>query len=175
MSARLLGLFEPLPTGTDLPVLLPTDQRIARRAERECNLPVVFQLRPWHGAVLALSLVCAAGVAEAQGQPGRPGVIATLIKWTPLLFRGFAFNLLISFLAIAIGTSAGLLVGLAQISRRRVARNLARLITQFFRNAPWLVLLFYCMFLLPFQVTLVRRDDSASGLDQSDVWASRCR
>ena len=26
--------------------------------------------------------------------------------------------------------------------------------TQFFRNAPWLVLLFYCMFLLPFQVTI---------------------
>ena len=26
--------------------------------------------------------------------------------------------------------------------------------THFFRNAPWLVLLFYCMFLLPFQVTV---------------------
>ena len=26
--------------------------------------------------------------------------------------------------------------------------------TQFFRNAPWLVLLFYCMFLLPFKFTL---------------------
>lgn len=25
---------------------------------------------------------------------------------------------------------------------------------QFFRNAPWLVLLFYCMFLLPFSITL---------------------
>ena len=30
--------------------------------------------------------------------------------------------------------------------------------TQFFRNAPWLVLLFYCMFLLPFQVQRRRHD-----------------
>jgi polar amino acid transport system permease protein len=35
-----------------------------------------------------------------------------------------------------------------------VVRSAARSITHFFRNAPWLVLLFYCMFLLPVQVRL---------------------
>lgn len=73
------------------------------------------------------------------------------MKWTPLLFRGFVFNLVISFVAITIGTAAGLFLGLAQISRLGMLRGAARLITHFFRNAPWLVLLFYCMFLLPVQ------------------------
>ena len=33
-------------------------------------------------------------------------------------------------------------------------RKVAWVITQFFRNSPWLVLLFFCMLLLPFQVTV---------------------
>jgi polar amino acid transport system permease protein len=152
LRARRLGLFEPVPSGTDLPVLLPVDQQIVRRAERERGLSITFRLQAWHGAVLVLVLVCAAGVAEAQSQSGHPGIIATLIKWTPLLFRGFGFNLFISFVAIVVGTSTGLILGLAQISRRGVVRSAARLITHFFRNAPWLVLLFYCMYLLPIQV-----------------------
>ena len=28
------------------------------------------------------------------------------------------------------------------------------LVTQFFRNAPWLVLLFYCVLLMPFEVRI---------------------
>jgi polar amino acid transport system permease protein len=35
-----------------------------------------------------------------------------------------------------------------------LARCSAWLVTQFFRNAPWLVLLFFCMFLLPFEFTV---------------------
>ncbi len=35
--------------------------------------------------------------------------------------------------------------------------------TQFFRNAPWLVLLFYCMLLLPFEVRDRRHDRAAAG------------
>ncbi len=34
-------------------------------------------------------------------------------------------------------------------------RKAATFTTHFFRNAPWLVLLFYCMFLLPFQVHIL--------------------
>ena len=30
----------------------------------------------------------------------------------------------------------------------------ARIVTQLFRNSPWLVLLFLCMFLIPFEIRL---------------------
>ena len=55
---------------------------------------------------------------------------------------------------MGIGTVLGLWLGLAQLSRHAWARRLAWLTTQLFRNSPWLVLLFYFMLLLPFQVKL---------------------
>ncbi len=55
---------------------------------------------------------------------------------------------------MAIGTVLGVSLGLAQISLLRPVRASSWLVTQFFRNAPWLVLLFYCMFLLPFEVRI---------------------
>ena len=92
--------------------------------------------------------------AGAGRQPDHPSIAATIWKWTPLLARGFVFNLAISFLAMAIGTIAGFFLGFAQISLLPPVKRGAWLTTHFFRNAPWLVLLFYCMFLLPFQVTV---------------------
>ena len=53
---------------------------------------------------------------------------------------------------MAIGTALGVLLGLAQISLLPPVRGFSWFVTQFFRNAPWLVLLFYCMLLLPFEV-----------------------
>jgi polar amino acid transport system permease protein len=153
LSAGRLGLFQPLPAGTDLPVLLPVRERVALRAAREQGLGFLptLRLRSWHGALLVLVLLCASGVAEAQSAPGHASIVATLLKWTPLLLRGFVFNLAISVLAMAIGTAAGVFLGLAQISLLPPVRRVSWVATHFFRNAPWLVLLFYCMFLLPFQ------------------------
>ena len=48
----------------------------------------------------------------------------------------------------------GLFLGYAQRSLLPPVKKGAWVVTHFFRNAPWLVLLFYCMFLLPFQVTV---------------------
>ena len=94
------------------------------------------------------------GVAQAQADAGHPSILDTLWKWTPLLAKGFVFNLAISFVAMRIGTIAGLFLGIALISLLAPVRKGAWLTMHFFRNAPWLVLLFYCMFLLPFQVTV---------------------
>jgi polar amino acid transport system permease protein len=107
-----------------------------------------------HGVVLAVFLVMSIGVAQAQAGPATPLIIATMLKWTPLLAQGFALNIAMSFLAMAIGTVFGLALGLGQISLLGPIRASARLITQFFRNSPWLVLLFYCMLLLPFEVRI---------------------
>lgn len=157
MSAGRLALLAPLPEATtDLPVLLPAAERLERRAESEkvFGLPAI-ELKAWHGVLLAAVFVLATGAAEAQTAPGHASIIATIIKWTPLLFRGFVFNIVISVVAMAGGTLAGVFLGLAQISLSASVRRVAWLATNFFRNAPWLVLLFYCMYLLPFQVTVL--------------------
>jgi polar amino acid transport system permease protein len=109
-------------------------------------------LTPAHGVVLLAVFAIACGVAQAQAGAGQPSVLATLWKWLPVLLRGFVFNLAISAMAMSTGTLAGLVLGYAQISQVKAVRGVAAFVTHFFRNAPWLVLLFYCMFLLPFQV-----------------------
>jgi polar amino acid transport system permease protein len=110
----------------------------------------------WHGVALLLALIVAIGTGEAQAQvvAGKPGIIATMIKWTPLLLQGFALNIAMSFLAMAIGTVVGVPLGIAQISLLPPIRGSSWFVTQFFRNSPWLVLLFYCMLLLPFEVRI---------------------
>jgi polar amino acid transport system permease protein len=45
----------------------------------------------------------------------------------------------------------GVFLGVLQVSQTRPIRQSAWLVTQFFRNSPWLVLLFYCILLIPFQ------------------------
>ena len=106
------------------------------------------------GRTLVLFLVLfAASVAVAQAQmpAGAPSVVATLLKWTPLLFHGFLFNLAISFLAMGFGTLGGIVLGTLQISRTRAVSQPSYWFMQIFRNAPWLVLMFFVMYLLPFQ------------------------
>ena len=147
--------WRPLPCSTDLPVLMPEAARLARQAERErlAGTPVT-KLEPRHAAFILIAFLCAAGYSQAQGGSGNAPIVDTIWKWTPLLAKGFAFNIGISALAMAIGTGFGTLLGLAQLSRTAPVAKTARFVTHFFRNAPWLVLLFYCMFLLPFKVTL---------------------
>ena len=78
-----------------------------------------------------------------------------LFKWLPfLVFSGFLFNLLISVLTMLIGTMAGVLLGLAQISPIWLVRAVAKFATQLFRNSPWLVLLFIVLLALPFEITI---------------------
>ena len=71
-----------------------------------------------------------------------------------LITKGFALNILISFLTMAIGTIAGVLLGLWQISLITPVRRTAWFITQLFRNSPWLVLLFIVMLAFPFEIKI---------------------
>lgn len=130
---------------TDFPVLLPF------RLAPESNVPG-WRPNRLHALVLSGALLLSIGIGHAVAAPGAPSVLATLIKWTPLLLAGFMLNIAISFIGMAIGTVLGTFLGLAQISLLRPVRALSWFFTQFFRNAPWLVLLFYCMLLLPFEM-----------------------
>jgi polar amino acid transport system permease protein len=129
---------------SDFPVLLPF--RLPRQPS------AAWRPRPGHALALLGALGLAVGIGEAQAAPGAPSILATLLKWTPLLATGFLLNIAISFIAMAIGTVLGTFLGLAQISLLRPVRAFSWFVTQFFRNAPWLVLLFYCMLLLPFEM-----------------------
>lgn len=110
--------------------------------------------------VICLFYYFSFGAADAQGQlASRQTILEVIVKWTPLLFAGppnefggFLLNIFVSFVAMALGTMAGLFLGIGQISRLAFIRRVSWAITQLFRNSPWLVLLFYFLLLLPFQV-----------------------
>ena len=144
-----------IPDATDLPVLLPAAERLARRAAEERRLLLPRLDLDWRwGVALAIIVLLTAGVAEAQSVPGQESVFAAMAKWAPLVGKGFLLNIAISLVAITCGTMLGLFLGLAQISLLLPVRAGSWFLTQFFRNAPWLVLLFYCIFMLPYRVTI---------------------
>jgi polar amino acid transport system permease protein len=138
-------------------VLLPPRERPPLELPRLDTRHVVF--------FVAVALIVA-GSAIAQ-TPDAPPAAATealiaapatplsvIVKWAPFLLKGFIFNIVISIAAMALGTIFGVLLGLGQISLKPSVRRLSWFITQFFRNAPWLVLLFFAMFMIPFQFTI---------------------
>ncbi len=132
---------------TPLAVLLPF--RLGLAGDR-----AALRLNAWHGLILALVLTLSIGVAQAQSGPAQTSILTTILKWTPLLAQGFALNIAMSFLAMAIGTLLGFPLGLGLVSLHAPVRGISWFVTQFFRNSPWLVLLFYCMLLMPFEVSI---------------------
>ena len=99
---------------------------------------------------LAVAIVLPYGTALAA--PGDQSRWEILLIWAPLIIKGFGLNVLMSFFAVVIGTLLGALLGIAQMSPIYWMKRIAWLVTEFFRNAPTLVLLFFCMFLLPFEI-----------------------
>lgn len=102
------------------------------------------------------TLVAVAGMAAslpAWAAAGE-GSLTSLVKWIPLLLKGFAVDVGISFASMALGTLLGAVLGIGQISQTAWVGKLSGWTTQFFRNAPWLVLLFFCVMLLPNQFSL---------------------
>lgn len=90
--------------------------------------------------------------AFAQGTVTVDDAIAVLYRWAPfLLLHGFLFNVVISVFSMAIGTGLGVLGGLALVSKWRALRIAGGIVTAFFRNAPWLVLLFVVLLAFPFE------------------------
>jgi polar amino acid transport system permease protein len=115
---------------------------------------MIFQINPLAAAILCFGSVMVASSAWSAGGPTVLSPLEVIVKWAPLLLTGFAFNIAISLLAMLMGTIAGLWLGLALLSEIRIVAGVSWLVTQVFRNAPWLVLLFFVMFLVPFQVTI---------------------
>jgi len=104
--------------------------------------------------VLFAFLLLSAGIGHAQAGAGTASALEVLLRWMPLLLKAFVFNIAISVLAMAVGTATGTVLGIGQLSGSRAVHAVSWLVTQFFRNAPWLVLLFFAMFLLPFEISV---------------------
>ncbi|MDF1749333.1 MAG: amino acid ABC transporter permease [Alphaproteobacteria bacterium] len=131
---------------TDMAVMLPFKQKSYERFR--------IELKPWHGVLLAMVCFFTTTYGYATTGPEVDSILTVMLRWIPLLLKGFLFNILISVLSMAVGTAVGTMLGLAQISLIGPVRHSSWFVTQFFRNAPWLVLLFFAMYLLPFEFNI---------------------
>jgi len=143
-------------TGTDMPVLLPFRAKHNKDGffvHHGGRLFVDMKLR--HGLMIFAVFALWGGAAEAAAKVGGLAwAMASLWEWTPFILKGFSLNILISVLAMLIGTIAGAALGLMQVSLLAPVRGSSWIVTQFFRNSPWLVLLFCVMLLFPFEIDL---------------------
>ena len=147
---------------TDMPVLLPVAEKARRAAlieRREGTYRLNMQPRHLVWVVALFAVAC--GTAQAATPAGLIGPMEAMFKWMGFILwgpagalTGFALNLIISFFAMVIGTVAGAALGLMQISLLLPVRQGSWIVTQFFRNSPWLVLLFTIMLLFPFEIDL---------------------
>ncbi|MDR1935429.1 MAG: amino acid ABC transporter permease [Candidatus Accumulibacter sp.] len=111
---------------------------------------------PWSApslppTVLWFGVVALAWAALAHFQRE---TVAILWQWMPHLAAGLRMNVLISALAIAIGTLLGAIVGALELSHRRWVGAPARGYVQVFRNTPVLVLIFFTTYVFPFEIRL---------------------
>ena len=149
-------------TPTDLPVLKPFLVAGSKTWSMETFGTITADRRILIACAIFLMAWLSVDVVYAQLQSdSSQSAFATLVKWTPLMLLGppgelggFVLNIVVSFIAMALGTLMGLWLGLGQISLNPIVRRSSWAITQLFRNSPWLVLLFYIMLLMPFRVTI---------------------
>jgi polar amino acid transport system permease protein len=109
------------------------------------SVPPVPPLVLW-GAVVVLSWA-------ALGHFYRD-TMAILWQWMPHLAAGLKMNVLISLLAIALGTLAGAVIGALELTHSRWINAPMRGYVQFFRNAPILVLIFFTTYVFPFEIRI---------------------
>ncbi|WP_245571505.1 amino acid ABC transporter permease [Neorhizobium alkalisoli] len=101
-------------------------------------------------AVIAVSLFLVINVVNNQNHAGSDGsATAVLLRWMPYILEGFGLNLVMSCLAMVLATLFGVPLGIAQQSQSAFVRLPAQAVTHLFRNAPWLVVLFSVMYLIP--------------------------
>lgn len=82
-------------------------------------------------------------------------VFADLLPWLPMLGRGFVVNLGMGIAAMLLACLAGIALGAAQLAPMAWLRVPARVLTQLLRNSPWLVVMFFVMHLLPYELRIL--------------------
>ncbi len=139
---------------TDLPVLKPF--RLASFPGQISDIGFsrwLDGLNPKIMFAIVLSTLIWPVLTFAQGGFTTTQAFEALWRWLPFLVtHGFALNIVISFFTMLLGTIAGILLGLGQVSPLRILSDPSWFVTQLFRNSPWLVLLFIVMLAFPFEI-----------------------
>jgi polar amino acid transport system permease protein len=81
-------------------------------------------------------------------------MIKQLYAWTPFLLVGFGLNILISVVAMAIGTGIGWVLALLRVSNNPRRVNFSLVATEFSRSIPTIVFQFYLAFMLPSEILI---------------------
>ncbi|WDU64854.1 amino acid ABC transporter permease [Pseudomonas poae] len=81
-----------------------------------------------------------------------PTPLTLLWQWAPALLQGFGLNILMGITAMLVATLAGVLLGSQQVSAHPRLRRAAGHLSRWLRNLPWLVVMFYVAYLLPYEV-----------------------
>ena len=137
---------------TDLPVLHPYRLSVTAGHRDTGFSQWLCSLSPNTLVLVALVMLAWPVLSLAQGGYTTAQAFEALWRWLPFLVtEGFALNILISFFTMLIGTIAGVLLGLGQLSPLRPLSAVCWFATQLFRNSPWLVLLFIVMLAFPFE------------------------
>lgn len=108
--------------------------------------------RAWRPAPGGITIVLAALAAGAWYARHHGDTLWLLAEWTPSLLRAFGLNVLMGIVAIALATAGGTALGIGQCSPHRRRAATARTVTLVLRNAPWLVAVFYVMYLVPYEL-----------------------
>ncbi|MCP4980482.1 MAG: amino acid ABC transporter permease [Gammaproteobacteria bacterium] len=142
-------------TNTDLAVLKPFKFSPAGQVNDLLFSRWLAEFSPRSLFLIALILLAWPGFALAQSNYSFSQALDALWRWLPFIVgKGFVLNLVVSFMTMLVGTIAGVLLGLGQVSPVRAIAAPSWFITQLFRNSPWLVLLFIVMLALPFEIQI---------------------
>ena len=147
--------WDPFAAGTDLAVLKPFNHSQVGYVQDLHFSRWLAEFSPRHLVIIALLFCLWPGYALAQSNYSFAQAMDALWRWLPFIVsKGFLLNLIVSFLTMLIGTIAGVLLGLGQISLFRPLAHGCWFVTQIFRNSPWLVLLFIVMLAFPFEIQI---------------------
>lgn len=80
--------------------------------------------------------------------------LAVLWTWTPFLAGGFVWNVIVSLVAMSLGTVLGGALAFARAGSRRRLAGWATSITHVTRNIPTFVFLYYLAYLIPFEIEI---------------------
>ena len=80
--------------------------------------------------------------------------VDVLWAWSPYLAEGFGWNIIVSLVAMAVGTIVGMVLALLRGGSHWSVRHSGGAVTTLARNAPTFVMLFYLAYIIPTEFEL---------------------
>ena len=109
------------------------------------------------GALLiSLGLVYGYRTPEVLGAlAGLSSVLLTGAPGFQSIGGGFSANIFISIVAMAISLVGGVALGIGLIAQNTALRQICRFVMNFFRNSPWLVVIYAMIYLIPYEIRIM--------------------